>query len=78
MTPAWATLGLDGLETSAGVLCPRCRTEVDLTQPDREAPERLIGVCPECRAWYVVDLEARAVLTLPGSGPQLGPNGAAS
>jgi hypothetical protein len=35
--------------------CPRCGAGIKLYQPDVETPERLLGICPACKSWYLVD-----------------------
>ncbi len=36
--------------------CLNCRSELTLHQPDMDMPERLLGVCEECKHWYLIDL----------------------
>jgi hypothetical protein len=52
--------------------CKHCGEDLVLHQPDGQFPGRLLGVCPACRGWSVMDLmpdkdEAIMVL-LPGNG----------
>jgi uncharacterized protein YbaR (Trm112 family) len=47
------------------VACSRCRSTLDLHQPDEQLAERLVGTCPECRAWYLIDAGAGLMLPLP-------------
>jgi hypothetical protein len=38
--------------------CVGCRVPLELHQPDAQSPDRLLGVCPECGRWYVMQLTA--------------------
>jgi hypothetical protein len=40
--------------------CGRCGSSLELHQPDADLPNRLLGTCPACKAWYVVEGEDRA------------------
>jgi hypothetical protein len=35
--------------------CPRCREMLDLSQPDPEDPDRLIGTCSGCGSWFLIE-----------------------
>ena len=50
-------LGLFGIRSLAksGVRCPGCKVALDLHQPDEGNPERLLGVCPRCSGWFLMD-----------------------
>jgi uncharacterized protein YbaR (Trm112 family) len=49
--------------------CPRCRSPLQLHQPDPSAPERLLAVCEDCHAWYLMD--PRGLLTMvPAMAPE--------
>jgi hypothetical protein len=39
-----------------GPLCLNCSLPLFLSQPDLDAPERLLGVCGQCKSWFLVDL----------------------
>ncbi len=39
----------------ASACCPGCDHHLGLTQPESEEPARLIGTCPECGRWYLLD-----------------------
>ncbi len=61
--PAFA----NGLPSKANThLCPSCKIAFDLHQPDVTRPNRMLGVCPKCRAWSVIDIgeDGQAKLTL--------------
>jgi hypothetical protein len=36
------------------VLCPDCGGFLDLSQPDLSRPLRKLGLCLECRAWWLL------------------------
>jgi hypothetical protein len=35
--------------------CLKCKNPLDLHQPDLTKPERLLGICPNCHSWMLVD-----------------------
>lgn len=49
--------------------CQDCDSSLDLIQPDALSPDRMIGVCPVCRLWYLVEVRAElgavAMIRLP-------------
>jgi hypothetical protein len=45
--------------------CPACGEPLDINQPDQTRPERLLAVCCECSAWYVVDTLAGVMMLIP-------------
>ena len=52
-------------EVAHQVLCARCQTELVRHQPDDEHPERLLGTCEGCGAWYLIDADAGVMFALP-------------
>ena len=52
-------------ECSTEVLCARCQSPLDRHQPDIERPDRLLGTCCECRAWYLIDDRVHVMFALP-------------
>jgi hypothetical protein len=50
------------------VCCSVCSKQLILHQPDFDRPDRLLGVCPKCRAWFVVDRQGGTLLCLPEPG----------
>jgi hypothetical protein len=36
-------------------LCEGCATPLEMSQPDEQRPERLLGVCPACGSWFLVE-----------------------
>jgi hypothetical protein len=47
------------------VECARCGAILDIHQPDEQLPARLLGACPNCRAWHLIDVEAGLMVILP-------------
>jgi hypothetical protein len=52
-------------DEAAEVLCACCQGVLDRHQPDPARPDRLLGTCPECGAWFLIDDEAGVMLALP-------------
>jgi hypothetical protein len=36
--------------------CVNCSLPLSLSQPDMNSPERLLGVCEQCKHWFLIDL----------------------
>ena len=53
------------LNDRTGVRCPACRDHLFLHQPDEECPDRLLGTCDECRAWFLIDAAGKVMVRLP-------------
>ena len=47
------------------VACPDCHDHLVVHQPDEQRPERLLGTCPSCSAWYLIDATASVMVRLP-------------
>ena len=47
------------------IACPSCRTPLDLHQPDLRRPEHLMGTCPECGTWCLLNCQERVIARLP-------------
>lgn len=47
-----------GLDARAVRVCPGCRDQMQLHQPDLDQPDRLLATCPSCQCWYVLDESA--------------------
>ena len=51
-------LVLESDEPRRAPLCPRCEEDeeidLDLHQPDLQQPDRILGICPCCGAWYLL------------------------
>ena len=50
-----ATFAPVRFEDPAEVLCTHCHEPLDRHQPDQDQPDRQLGVCPECSAWFLID-----------------------
>ena len=42
-------------EDSNGGHCLSCNNVLELSQPDSQLPDRMVGVCEACGRWYVID-----------------------
>jgi hypothetical protein len=60
-----APLGAPEPEGRPDVRCTGCRAPLELHQPDPYQSERLVGTCPRCGAWYLIDLTVRIMARLP-------------
>ncbi len=69
MAPIHVTLGRIRLNDSpSGVLqvrCPQCHEGLAMHQPDDQLPDRLLGICLECRAWFLIESDAKFMVRLP-------------
>jgi hypothetical protein len=36
-------------------LCRDCQARLNTHQPDEDRPEHLLGTCPECGKWYLIE-----------------------
>jgi hypothetical protein len=45
--------------------CPACLDALTLHQPDEMLPDRLLGTCGECHAWFLIDATAELMVRLP-------------
>jgi hypothetical protein len=45
--------------------CPSCHEDLTLHQPDPQLPERLLGTCAECHAWFLIPTVAGVMVRLP-------------
>jgi hypothetical protein len=52
-------------EVASEVLCSRCHSVLDRHQPDETQPDRLLGTCDGCGAWYLLDLVTSVMIALP-------------
>jgi hypothetical protein len=73
MSSVFVSLELDHCENGSGVECPRCCVPLALDQPDVDRPDRMLGVCYECEAWYLLDLTAELMAELPDLGDLAAP-----
>lgn len=66
----------DSTESDA-LACRKCGSDLTLHQPDSEMPERILGTCDECKAWYLFDGDLERVEIAPrqtGKGEVKAPN----
>lgn len=60
-------VGSDGLVSPR---CQKCRCELDVHQPEEDRPDQLLGTCPACHAWHLVEVAPdgaeAVVLAIPG------------
>lgn len=52
-------------EDSARIHCPSCARTLSLHQPDERLPDRLLGTCRSCLAWFLVDGDGAITFHLP-------------
>jgi hypothetical protein len=69
------TMPLARFEDVARAGCPGCGAPLELHQPDPECPERLLGTCPRCGGWFLLDGVSGWSLSLPNT---VSPDGTAS
>jgi hypothetical protein len=43
-------------EDAIRACCLHCSSPLTVHQPDKESPERLLGVCEKCKHWFLIDL----------------------
>ena len=54
------------------MLCARCQEVLDRHQPDEEQPDRLLGTCPHCSSWFLIDAASCVMYLLPDIGDHSG------
>jgi hypothetical protein len=47
------------------VQCASCHDSLVIHQPDEDLPYRLLGTCPECRTWFLIDGAMEVMVKLP-------------
>jgi hypothetical protein len=52
-------------EDLSEVECPGCHGHVAVHQPDVRLPDRLLGTCESCLAWFLIDAAAGVMVLLP-------------
>lgn len=55
-------------ECEAEVLCARCHDMLDRHQPSDDQPDRLLGTCTTCGAWFQIDMRDCRMFLLPDLG----------
>jgi len=53
------------IEDPTQIICTRCYAELARHQLDIKLPDRMIGTCECCKAWYLIDLEEGVMVLLP-------------
>jgi hypothetical protein len=43
-------------EDLVGLGCKHCHAPMVVHQPDKDFPDRVLGVCAECHCWYALDM----------------------
>lgn len=49
----------------ADLECTRCDATLCIHQPDEQLVDRLLGTCPDCFAWYLIDAVKGLMVLLP-------------
>lgn len=59
-------------EYTGEVICTCCQGFLERHQPEASRPERMLGVCSECSAWFLIDERLCLLYKLPEiwSGPE--------
>jgi hypothetical protein len=65
MSPLSVALDLTRFDDLSRVRCSRCQSSLDLHQPDVERPERLLGMCEDCRSWFLMAIDEGFMIRLP-------------
>jgi hypothetical protein len=47
------------------IACAGCRDQLQIHQPDDRLHTRLLGTCPSCLAWYLIEADAAVMVRLP-------------
>jgi hypothetical protein len=55
------------------VTCPDCCGSVVIHQPDERRPDRLLGTCGSCSAWFLIAPAAASMVRLPDEAALDGP-----
>jgi hypothetical protein len=53
------------IEDLAEIACPGCGDTLEIHQPDPRKPDRLLGTCCSCGAWFLIDAAADLIARLP-------------
>ena len=48
----------------SALACRRCRSSLDIHQPDPNQPDQFLGTCPSCGGWYRVASSSESGLTV--------------
>ena len=52
-------------DSSVEVPCTGCDDLLVIHQPDEGSPNRLLGTCPECQAWFLINVDEKVMVRLP-------------
>jgi hypothetical protein len=52
-------------ENPSDIACSGCHDRIMIHQPDERLPDRLLGACDSCRAWFLIDAVAAVMIRLP-------------
>jgi hypothetical protein len=44
------------IPSPTGPSCLNCASPLSLSQPDLDMPERLLGICEQCKYWFLIDM----------------------
>ena len=60
------------LDDVISIDCTGCAQSLDLHQPDAALPNRMLGTCEACQAWYLIEFSSEGtsavILRLPTAG----------
>jgi len=64
---AWTRFTLDPENPNQfeEVPCARCGSYLVIHAPDPDVPDRMLGVCGDCHAWYLMDCAESKMMRLP-------------
>jgi hypothetical protein len=48
----------------AWTTCQVCLGSLELHQPDFDTPTRMLGTCPDCKAWFVLDADRDTIVRI--------------
>lgn len=49
-------------DVGAQLACRGCCAPLDLSQPDPQRPEALLGICSECGLWHQIQIQTLGVV----------------
>jgi hypothetical protein len=70
-------IGLSAESDDRLITCPRCSASLVLHQPDEQWPQRLLGTCADCHAWFLIDAAREIMIQLPDEEELRGCSGSA-
>ena len=65
LTRAAIPIPVNVLAAESEVLCTGCDASLDIHQPDPESPDRFLGTCPDCGAWFLIDDQVHLMILVP-------------